>query len=108
MKNLLGILLLIVGLAFAPSLAPAQCPMCKAAVTSGSNYGAKESKLVAGLNAGILYLFLLPYGSLMLIGVVVVVHYRRKKRLEAKELSDTRVEDVIGKHRHGTRPASLD
>lgn len=77
---------------------PAQCPMCKAAVTTGSNYGAKESKLVAGLNAGILYLFLLPYGSLMLLGVVVVVNHKRNQRHNRLALSETRVEDIIGDH----------
>jgi hypothetical protein len=108
MKNYLGIVLLVLGFALAPQLAPAQCPMCKAAVTSGSNYGAKESKLVAGLNTGILYLFVLPYGSLMLIGVVIVVHYRKKKRAEARELSDTTVEDVIGDHQPEKRDASTE
>lgn len=106
MKKYLGILLLGLGLLLAPRLLPAQCPMCKAAVTSGSNYGAKESNLVAGLNTGILYLFVLPYGSLMLIGVVVVVHYRRKQREDARELSETTVEDVIGDHKPSTRPAT--
>ena len=104
-KYILG-LLLIVGIFFAPQLAQAQCPMCKAAVTSGSNYGAKGNQIVAGLNTGILYLFVLPYASLMLIGVVVVVHYRRKQRADAKELSETTVEDVIGDHRPSPRPAA--
>jgi hypothetical protein len=101
MKKYLGMLLLVVGLALAPQVAQAQCPMCKAAVTTGSNYGAKESKLVAGLNAGILYLFLLPYGSLMLLGVVLVVNHRRNKRRNGQELSETTVADVIGDHRVG-------
>jgi hypothetical protein len=43
---------------------------------------------------------------LMLIGVVVVVHYRRKQRADAKELSETTVEDVIGDHRPSPRPAA--
>lgn len=106
MKRYLSILLLIMGLAAGPRLGQAQCPMCKAAVTTGSNYGANESKLVAGLNTGIMYLFVLPYASLMLIGVVVVVNYRRKRRAEARELSDITVEDVIGDHKAGTRPPS--
>jgi hypothetical protein len=104
-KYILG-LLLILGMSFAPQIVDAQCPMCKAAVTSGSNYGAKGNQIVAGLNTGILYLFVLPYASLMLIGVVVVVHYRRKQREDAKELSETTVEDVIGDHRPNPRPAA--
>jgi hypothetical protein len=103
MKNLLVALLLVLGLMVVPQVASAQCPMCKAAVTSGSNYGAKESNLVSGLNTGILYLFVLPYASIMLIGFVVVVNYRKRKREEARELSDTRVEDVIGDHKPGRR-----
>jgi hypothetical protein len=99
MKSLLVAFILMLGMAVAPQVASGQCPMCKAAVTSGSNYGAKESNLVSGLNTGILYLFVLPYASIMLIGFVVVVNYRRRKRQEARELSGTTVEDVIGDHK---------
>lgn len=79
--------------------------MCKAAVTTGSNYGAKDNKLVAGLNTGILYMFVLPYASLMLIGVVVLVAYKRHRREHAQELSETHVDDVLGNHQLGPRPA---
>ncbi len=106
MKKYLAILILAFGMIFLPQLSHAQCPMCKAAVTSGSNYGAKGNQIVAGLNTGILYLFVLPYGSLLLIGVVVVVHYRRKQRADAMELSTTTVEDVIGDHRPTGRPSA--
>lgn len=101
MKKYLGMLLLVLGLMVAPSPTQAQCPMCKAAVTTGSGYGAKESKLVAGLNSGILYLFLLPYGSLMLLGVVIAVNFRKNKLRKGQELSETTVEDVIGDHQTG-------
>lgn len=106
MKQFLAGLVLVLGMVLLPQVSNAQCPMCKAAVTSGSNYGAKGNQIVAGLNTGILYLFVLPYGSLLLIGVVVVVHYRRRQREEAKELSTTTVEDVIGDHRPSARPAA--
>ncbi len=98
MKNLLAMFLLTLGLFVTPVATSAQCPMCKAAVTTGSNYGAKENKLVAGLNSGILYLFLLPYGSLTLLGVVLVYNYRKNNRRNGQELSDTTVKDVIGDH----------
>jgi hypothetical protein len=101
MKKVIGILLLLIGLQFLPQLAQAQCPMCKAAVTTGSNYGAKESKLVAGLNSGIMFLFALPYASLMLVGVVLVYNYRKNKVRHGQELSDTTVQDVIGDHQAG-------
>jgi hypothetical protein len=106
MKRFLAVFVFVLGMVFLPQVAQAQCPMCKAAVTSGSNYGAKGNQIVAGLNTGILYLFVLPYGSLMLIGVVVVVHYRRRQRAEARELSSTTIEDVIGDHRPSGRPAA--
>ena len=98
MKNYLAIITLMLALCMAPQMSRAQCPMCKAAVTSGAK--GKDSKMVAGLNAGILYLFLLPYGSLMLLGIVIAVNQRKRKR-NGQELSDTSVEDVIGDHQAG-------
>ncbi len=106
MKKYLGMLMLMLGLFAAPQIAQAQCPMCKAAVTTGSNYGAKESKLVAGLNSGILLLFLLPYGSLMLLGVVIAVNYRRNNLRKGQQLSETTIADVIGDHQIGGKTAS--
>jgi hypothetical protein len=106
MKKIVGILLLGLGLLTAPHLSHAQCPMCKAAVTTGSNYGEKDNQLVAGLNAGILYLFLLPYGSLILLGIVAVVAYRRYQRSAARQISATTVEDIIGNHRPLAKPPS--
>lgn len=105
MKKLIGFLVMVMLLAVAPKPVAAQCPMCKAAVTTGSNYGAKESKLVAGLNTGILYLFVLPYGSLMLLLVVFMLAYKRYRRNHVPELSTTRVQDVIGDHQVGPRTA---
>ena len=101
MKKYFGMLLLVLGLWFAPAVTQAQCPMCKAAVTTSSEYGAKESKLVAGLNSGILYLFLLPYGSIMLLGFVIVYNVRKNKRRKGQLLSETTVDDVIGDHKVG-------
>ena len=61
--------------------AVAQCPMCKAAVET-ANGG--ESKTVSGLNSGIIYLFILPYGSLTLLGIVIYLAYRKRKRENAR------------------------
>jgi cbb3-type cytochrome oxidase subunit 3 len=62
-------------------VAMAQCPMCKAAVETGNG---GESKTVSGLNTGIIYLFALPYGSLILLGIVLYLAYRRRKRENAR------------------------
>ncbi|MFN8394440.1 MAG: hypothetical protein U0176_07185 [Bacteroidia bacterium] len=105
MKKLIGFLTIVTLLTLAPRPLMAQCPMCKAAVTTGSNYGAKESKLVAGLNTGILYLFVLPYGSLMLIGVVFLVARKKHRQQHPQELSNTHVDDVLGNHQVGPRAA---
>lgn len=63
--------------------AVAQCPMCKAAVES--NYGTENNPLADGLNTGILYLFILPYASIMLIGFIWYRGYRRKKKSQLEE-----------------------
>jgi cbb3-type cytochrome oxidase subunit 3 len=63
-------------------VALAQCPMCKAAVEAANG---KESKMVEGLNTGIIYLFILPYASLILLGVVFYLAYRKHKRARARE-----------------------
>ena len=51
-KNLLVILVLL----FIPSLAEAQCAMCRAVLESESSQNAAE-----GINDGILYLMIFPY-----------------------------------------------
>ena len=61
-----------------PIQTQAQCSMCTAAVTS--NAGDEESELAGGLNTGIIYLFLLPYLSLMGVAGLIYYGYRRKKR----------------------------
>ena len=64
---------LIIGLAFlllSPTVASAQCAMCKQAVTSNIEGG--EGKVVGrGLNEGILYLMSIPYLVLGGIGYMV-------------------------------------
>ena len=63
-----------------PQMSYSQCPMCKAAVESG--HGEEPNPLADGLNTGILYLFVLPYLSFGVIGVVFYIRYRRKKQRE--------------------------
>ena len=66
-----------------PSAANAQCPMCKAAVESG--HGEEPNPLAEGLNTGIIYLFVLPYVTFGLIGLIWYMSYRRKKQRELGE-----------------------
>lgn len=61
----------------------AQCPMCKAAVTSEHNN--TESKLAGGLNTGILYLFVLPYLVATTIGVIWYRKYKKGQKLAQEE-----------------------
>lgn len=63
----------------------AQCPMCKAAVETGMQDG--SSPMADGLNTGILYLFVLPYLMVGLIGFIVFRAYRNKKKAQAEAQS---------------------
>lgn len=55
----------------------AQCPMCKAVAQSAQ----RETGRVSTLNDGILYLFVLPY---LTIGVIGFLWYRRYRKLKAQ------------------------
>lgn len=79
MKN--GIIGLLFTLTFllAGKGAAAQCAMCKAGVESEA--GGKVSEKAAGLNHGILYLFVLPYGGIALLGTVWYLKHRKEKAL---------------------------
>lgn len=57
----------------------AQCPMCKAAVESADT----GPQAASSLNAGILYLFALPYLGIGLIGFL---WYRRRQRFVAEQV----------------------
>lgn len=71
------LLLLLITLT-APVNLDAQCAMCGASVQS-SDEGAEMS---AGLNAGILYLLLIPYLIFMTFAVVIYKTVKRKKQQE--------------------------
>lgn len=72
----------LIGLLFftgSPTPTFSQCAMCTAAVTS--NAGDEESELAGGLNTGIIYLFVLPYISLVgVAGLAYYVYLKKKKR----------------------------
>ncbi|NRB63246.1 MAG: hypothetical protein HRU40_09525 [Saprospiraceae bacterium] len=63
-----------------PSVAHAQCPMCKMSAESNLQNGGSAGK---GLNNGILYMLATPY---LLIGAVGYVWYRNRRRKEEEEL----------------------
>ncbi len=58
----------------------AQCPMCKAAAESNLKQGGKHG---AGLNAGILYLFITPYLIVMTVGLLWWWNHRKANQEEA-------------------------
>ena len=60
-------LLVLIILVILPELSFAQCPMCGAAAESSMREG---STTAAGLNKGILYLFLFPYTMAAVIGFI--------------------------------------
>ena len=56
----------------------AQCPMCKAALTSSRDHGNKHEQNVGnGINKGILFLLSAPY---FLIGTAGFVYYKAQKK----------------------------
>jgi len=56
----------------------AQCPMCKAALTSSRDHGKKNEQNVGnGINKGILFLLSAPY---FLIGTAGFVYYKAQKK----------------------------
>lgn len=79
MKTLSKILLLLLTfLTLGTSQLMAQCAMCRATVENNLSNG--DIGIGAGLNFGIMYLFVMPY---LAIGVVGFLWYR-KSRLNAK------------------------
>lgn len=60
----------------------AQCAMCRATVENNLNTG--ETSVGAGLNYGILYLFMAPYLLAMAIGYLWYRNYKKQKELKAK------------------------
>ncbi|HSI68821.1 MAG TPA: hypothetical protein VK941_01200 [Gillisia sp.] len=61
-------LLLIFGLLLLPTMAEAQCSMCRAVLESGDSQATAE-----GINNGILYLMIFPY---LLMGGIAIFIYR--------------------------------
>ena len=73
MKSTLQKLIVATILLFLRSLAIAQCAMCKATAESATEN--VDKGIGQGLNAGIIYLMLIPY---VLLATVALVFFRKK------------------------------
>ena len=62
-----------------PTTVQAQCPMCKMSAESNLKAGGTAGK---GLNAGILYMLVMPY---ILVGSIGFIWYRNRKREEDED-----------------------
>lgn len=79
LKNFVSVAFLsLVGLLI-HSASFAQCAMCRASVENNVSNG--DTSIGAGLNSGILYLFLMPY---LIAGVIGFFWYRAAKKKRAK------------------------
>jgi hypothetical protein len=79
LKNFLRVAFLsIIGLLF-HTASFAQCAMCRASVENNVSNG--DTSIGAGLNNGILYLFIMPY---LMAAVIGIFWYRSAKRKKGK------------------------
>ena len=85
MKGLkrIGLFLLVT---VVPFLSQAQCAMCRTQVVNNVSHG--ETTLAAGLNAGILYLFVAPY---LMVGTIAFFWFKYSKVRERKESIVSRI-----------------
>ncbi|WP_215236347.1 hypothetical protein [Dyadobacter linearis] len=68
----------------------AQCAMCRGSVESSMGNG--RNNVGVGLNTGIMYLFVMPY---LLVGVIGYLWYRNSKRArEERQLVVSRVKQA--------------
>ncbi len=74
-------LFLTVLLVFVAFNLDAQCPMCRMAADSNLKHGGTEGK---GLNTGILYMLLMPYTLVCVLGYL---WYRNKKEIDQVDQS---------------------
>lgn len=77
MKNLFAAILFWVAFMFLSVNANAQCAMCKASAETSMESGSTGA---AGINKGVLYLFLTPY---IVGGTIAFFWWRAKKKAEA-------------------------
>lgn len=73
------ILYLFIAFIFVQGTSFAQCAMCRASIENNVSNG--DTSIGAGLNMGIIYLFLMPYTIAMVIGIL---WYRNAKKRKSK------------------------
>ena len=73
MKSSKVIITVVVLIAFAIIDVYAQCPMCKMAAESNLDHGGTAGQ---GLNTGILYMLMMPY---LLVAIIGYIWYRNRK-----------------------------
>ena len=73
----LRIILLVTIFLMLPSLAEAQCAMCRAVLESSENQSTAE-----GINNGIMYLMVFPYLVIGGIGIFIYRSYKKNKTSE--------------------------
>jgi hypothetical protein len=83
-KIVLGCLLMVLLLTASPAELIAQCAMCGASVESSE----EGAQLAGGLNAGILYLLLVPY--LLFAGFAVVIYRAMQTKRVGRSFVRTR------------------
>jgi len=83
----LGLLALVFTLQILPAPASAQCPMCKATAESNLKNGGTAGR---GLNAGILYMLVVPY---LLVGSIGYWWWRNRKK-EEQQATEVSEEDL--------------
>ncbi len=72
--------LLVISLTFLiPFMNWAQCAMCRTQIKNNVSHG--ETELAAGLNLGIMFLFLTPY---IVVGIIAFLWFRYSKVNEEK------------------------
>ncbi|MBX2902140.1 MAG: hypothetical protein KF872_01195 [Chitinophagales bacterium] len=77
MKNWLAASLFLIAVTFTAVDASAQCAMCKASAETSLEGG---STAAAGINKGVLYLFLTPY---IIAGTIGFFWWKAKKKADA-------------------------
>lgn len=77
MKKFLIVFGLIVMLVLTGADTWAQCAMCRGSVESSMGNG--RNNVGVGLNTGIMYLFVMPY---LLVGVIGYLWYRNSKKVQ--------------------------
>lgn len=83
-KAVAACLLIVTIVTLTPCVSHAQCPMCKASVESSMK--SSTNKIGLGLNDGILYLLVVPYIAVGVIGYLWYKKYRRRDvEIEVKD-----------------------